>query len=59
MFKKCTTFISISCLLITVFLTAGFTNGLSSPKTLYRVYLEGKSLGLIKSKKTLEKTSYV
>ena len=35
-------------------LTVGFTNKTTSPKTLYRVYLEGKSLGLIKSKNNLE-----
>jgi len=45
---------SFNILLIIILLTVGFTNRLSSPKTLYRVYLEGKSLGLIESKKELE-----
>ena len=32
----------------------GFTNNVSNPRQLYRVYLEGKSLGVINSKKELE-----
>lgn len=35
-------------------LTTGFTNISKSPQQLYRVYLKGKSLGLIESKKDLE-----
>ncbi|MBR2247713.1 MAG: peptidoglycan DD-metalloendopeptidase family protein [Bacilli bacterium] len=35
-------------------LTVGFTNKTDNPRTLYHVYLKGKSLGLIKSKKELE-----
>lgn len=44
--------------LIMVFLTTIFTTGFTSisktPKTVYRVYLEGKSLGIIESKKSFE-----
>ena len=41
-------------LVLSLFLTAGFSYKLSTPKTVYRVYLKGKSLGIIKSKKALE-----
>lgn len=34
--------------------TTGFTNIDNKPKTVYRVYLKGESLGLIKSKNSLE-----
>ena len=34
--------------------TTGFTHKMARPKSVYRVYLEGKSLGLINSKKELE-----
>ena len=34
--------------------TTGFTHKMANPKTVYRVYLEGKSIGLIKSKIELE-----
>ena len=35
-------------------LTVGFTKKTDNPRTLYHVYIKGKSLGLIKSKKELE-----
>lgn len=41
-------------LIISVFLTTGFTEKRLTPQTVYRVYLKGESLGLIKSKKQLE-----
>lgn len=37
-------------LIISVFLTTGFTEKRLTPQTVYRVYLKGESLGLIKSK---------
>lgn len=37
-----------------LFITTGFTDISLQPQTVYRVYLKGKSLGLIKSKKALE-----
>ena len=44
--------------ILTIFLslifTTGFTNINRNPKTLYRVYLKGESLGFIKSKKSFE-----
>lgn len=43
----------ITILLTTIF-TTGFTNISKNPKTVYRVYLEGKSLGVIESKKSFE-----
>ena len=43
----------ITILLTTVF-TTGFANINKNPKTVYRVYLEGKSLGIIESKKSFE-----
>ena len=47
--------ISILALLgITFFLTTGFTNMQKTPQTVYRVYLKGESLGLIKSKTDFE-----
>ena len=46
--------ITIVILILSVFLTAGFSFKIKAPKTVYRVYLKGKSLGLIKSKKALE-----
>lgn len=51
MFKKITLVLMISTLVI---LSAGFANISTKPKTLYRVYLKGESLGLINSKKELE-----
>lgn len=41
------------CLTLAIFST-GFTKFSTKPQDLYRVYLKGKSLGLIKSKKELE-----
>lgn len=41
-------------ILLTAFLTAGFSFKVKSPKVVYRVYLKGKSLGIIESKKELE-----
>ena len=45
--------ITVFILVLSIFLTTGFSRILSSPRTLYRVYLKGESLGLIKSKKEL------
>lgn len=44
----------IIILLIGLFLTTGFSIREKTPHTVYRVYLKGKSLGIIKSKKSLE-----
>ncbi|MCI8460861.1 MAG: hypothetical protein HFE81_05640, partial [Bacilli bacterium] len=44
----------IFILIFSVFLTTGFTKISKEPQTVYRVYLKGKSLGIIKSKKSLE-----
>ena len=52
--QKIVNLITLNSLILTLILTVGFTNKNLSPKTLYRVYLEGKSLGLIESKKELE-----
>lgn len=41
-------------LLFSLVLTTGFTNINNEPHTVYRVYLKGESLGIIKSKKSLE-----
>ena len=41
-------------LLFSLVLTMGFTDINNEPQTVYRVYLKGKSLGLIKSKKSFE-----
>ncbi len=48
---KLTTIITV---VLTVILTAGFSFKMATPKTVYRVYLKGKSLGIIESKKDLE-----
>ena len=42
-------------LVCTLFLTVGFTQSNTKPQTVYRVYLKGETLGLIKSKESLEK----
>lgn len=42
-------------MILSVFLTTGFTKVSLEPKTVYRVYLKGKSLGIIESKDELEK----
>ena len=41
-------------LILSIFITTGFTRVSKTPKTAYRVYLKGESIGLIKSKKSLE-----
>ena len=46
--------IIILSLILSLFFTTGFTNFSSRPKTVYRVYLKGKKLGLVKSKKEFE-----
>lgn len=46
--------ISISILIIVALITTGFTSISTKPQTLYRVYLKGESLGLIRSKESLE-----
>lgn len=46
--------ITIGILLVSLVCTVGFSVKLTAPKTVYRVYLKGKSLGLIESKKELE-----
>ena len=48
------TVLTVIVLVLSVFITAGFTFKIKAPKTVYRVYLKGKSLGIIKSKKELE-----
>lgn len=42
-------------LILTLLFTTGYAKISSSPRTLYRVYLKGETLGLIESKKELEK----
>ena len=44
----------ILLLIICIMFTVGFSKLLSTPKTVYRVYLKGESLGLISSKQKLE-----
>ena len=51
--KKVFKYSTIIIILCIIPLTMGFTTS-KNPKTLYHVYLKGKSLGLIKSKKELE-----
>lgn len=46
--------LTVLTIIISVFLTVGFSFKFSSPKTVYRVYLKGKSLGIIESKTELE-----
>ena len=41
-------------IIICIMFTMGFSKLLSTPKTVYRVYLKGESLGLISSKQKLE-----
>ncbi len=41
-------------ILLSLAFTTGFTKISTKPQTVYRVYLKGKSLGLIKSQKSLE-----
>ena len=47
--------ITVLIICILMVFTTGFTKISTKPQTLYRVYLKGESLGLIKSKKELEK----
>ena len=47
--------ITVFLMVLSVFLTTGFTKVSLEPKTVYRVYLKGKSLGIIESKDQLEK----
>lgn len=49
-FKILTSFL----LVLSLFLTTGFTKAKFEPKTVYRVYLKGKSIGMIRSKEELE-----
>ena len=51
--KKYSLLILITLLFACVF-TTGFTSIITKPKTVYRVYLKGESLGLINSKKSFE-----
>lgn len=44
----------ISILLFSLIFVTGFTDIKTEPQTVYRVYLKGESLGIIKSKKSLE-----
>ena len=44
----------ISILLCSLIFITGFTDIKNEPQTVYRVYLKGKSLGIIKSKKSFE-----
>lgn len=46
--------ISVVIILLSFFFTTGFTERTKTPQTVYRVYLKGKSLGLIKSKTSFE-----
>ena len=41
-------------MLLSIFLTTGFTSFGKTPHNVYRVYLKGKSIGLIESKEDLE-----
>lgn len=46
--------IILTILFISILMTTGFSKVLQNPKTVYRVYLKGESLGLIESKRELE-----
>ena len=46
--------IAIIMIVLSAFLSVGFSFKIKAPKTVYRVYLKGKSLGIIKSKESLE-----
>lgn len=46
--------ITIITLVLSAFFTVGFSLKITAPKTVYRIYLKGKSLGIIESKKELE-----
>ncbi len=46
--------IFVVIMLLSIFITTGFTSFDKTPKDVYRVYLKGKSIGLIESKEELE-----
>ena len=46
--------LTILFILFSFFLTTGFTDIATKPQTVYRVYLKGKSLGIISSKSSFE-----
>ena len=46
--------ITVSIIILSIIFTGGFSFKITKPQTVYRVYLKGKSLGIIKSKKSLE-----
>ncbi len=41
-------------MVLSFFLTTGYTSFNANPQTVYRVYLKGKSLGIIESKDSFE-----
>ena len=49
--------VTILFLIISIIITSGFTKISNKPQTLYRVYIKGESIGLIKSKVELEKVA--
>ena len=46
--------LTILFILFSFFITTGFTDISTKPQTVYRVYLKGKSLGVIASKDSFE-----
>ena len=46
--------IFVVIMLLSIFITTGFTSFGKAPHNVYRVYLKGKSIGLIESKEELE-----
>ena len=52
--KKYIKVLSVVIILCSIFITTGFSKISKEPQNVYRVYLKGESLGLIKSKKDLE-----
>ena len=52
--NKKDTLIILVIMILSLFITTGFTTVSRTPKEVYRVYIKGKSLGLIESKKELE-----
>ena len=53
-YKKLSLLVAVM-LVLSLFLVTGFTTKRQNTHTVYRVYLKGKSLGIIKSKNSLEK----
>ena len=53
-YKKLSLLVAVM-LVLSLFLVTGFTTKRQNTHTVYRVYLKGKSLGIIKSKDSLEK----